>query len=88
MPASPIRSVETPQSWRIAVTALVILTMAFGGVWINTVALKDIAAEVGGARSVPAFASAAAWLSAGGGGIGWGMSPTVSARAGPSCSAR
>src|SRR4029079_1051148 len=69
MPASPTRSVETAQSWRIAVTALVVLTMAFGGVWITTVALKDIAAEVGGARAVPAFASAAAWLCAGGGGI-------------------
>src|SRR5689334_6425022 len=69
MPPSPPRSIETAQSWRIAVTALFVLTMAFGGVWINTVALKDIAAEVGGARSVPAFASAAAWLSVGGGGI-------------------
>jgi MFS family permease len=69
MPPSPTRSVETAQSWRVAVTALVVLTMTFGGVWINTVALKDIAAEVGGARAVPAFASAAAWLCAGAGGI-------------------
>jgi len=69
MPPFPTSSVESAQSWRIAVTALAVLTMAFGGVWINTVALKDIAAEVGGARAVPAAASAAAWLCAGGGGI-------------------
>lgn len=62
-------SVETGRSWRVAFVTLVIMTFAFGGVWINTVALKDIAAEVGGARSIPAFASAMAWLCAGAGGI-------------------
>jgi MFS family permease len=43
--------------------------MVFGGAWITTVALKDIAAEVGGTRSIPAFAGALAWLCAGAGGI-------------------
>jgi MFS family permease len=62
-------SIETRQSWRIAFTALVTLTMAFGGAWITTVALKDIAAEAGGARAVPALASALAWLCSGAGGI-------------------
>jgi MFS family permease len=33
------------------------------------VALKDIASEVGGSRSVPALASALAWLGSGAGGI-------------------
>ena len=43
--------------------------MAFGCAWITAVALKDIAAEVGGERSVPALASALAWLGSGAGGI-------------------
>jgi len=45
------------------------MLMAFGGAWITAVALKDIAAEVGGARSIPALASALAWLGSGFGGI-------------------
>jgi MFS family permease len=43
--------------------------MSFGSAWITAVALKDIAAEVGGARSIPALASALAWLGSGLGGI-------------------
>ena len=49
--------------------ALVTMMMAFGAAWITAVALKDIAAEVGGSRSVPALASALAWLGGGVGGI-------------------
>jgi len=49
--------------------ALITLLMAFGGAWITPVALKDIAAEAGGAREVPALASALAWLCSGVGGI-------------------
>ena len=52
--------------------SLVILAIAFGGPWIAVVALKTIAAETGGARSVPAFASSLAWFGAGLGGIGMG----------------
>ena len=49
-----------------------ILGVAFGGPWIAVVALKTIAAETGGARSVPAFASSLAWFGAGLGGIAMG----------------
>ena len=52
--------------------SLTILAIAFGGPWIAVVALKTIAAETGGARSVPAFASSLAWFGAGLGGIGMG----------------
>ena len=52
--------------------ALAILAIAFGGPWIAVVALKTIAAETGGARSVPSFASSLAWFGAGLGGIGMG----------------
>ena len=66
---SPSVSVETKSSWAVAMAALFILGMAFGAPWMTVVALKDIASEVGGSRSVPALASALAWFGAGTGGI-------------------
>jgi MFS family permease len=65
-------SIETRTSWVVAALSLVILGVSFGAFWITVVALKPIAAEMGGARSVPAFASALAWFGAGLGGIGMG----------------
>jgi MFS family permease len=62
-------SIETRASWAVATVALVTMLMAFGGAWITAVALKDIAAEVNGVRSIPALASALAWLGSGLGGI-------------------
>src|SRR3954471_70338 len=62
-------SVETKASWVVASAALAVLGMSFGAAWITAVALKDIAGEVGGLRSVPALASALAWLGSGVGGI-------------------
>ena len=66
---SPSSSIESKASWTVACVALVTMLMAFGAAWITAVALKDIAAEVGGTRSIPAFASAMAWLGSGIGGI-------------------
>ena len=67
---TPARSIETKSSWIAACAALLILTVSFGAPWILVVALKLVAAEVGGgARSVPAFASALGWLGQGVGGI-------------------
>src|SRR3954451_23534915 len=65
----PASSVETKTSWAVASVALLVLAMSFGAAWITAVALKDIAAEVGGLRSIPALASALAWLGSGVGGI-------------------
>ena len=62
-------SIETRDSWIVASVALLIMMMAFGAAWITAVALKDIAGEVGGTRSIPALASALAWLGSGVGGI-------------------
>src|SRR6478672_13435105 len=62
-------SVETKASWAVATAALVTMLMAFGAAWITAVALKDIAAEVDGVRSIPALASSLAWLGSGLGGI-------------------
>src|SRR6516225_8016706 len=66
---SPPSSIETKASWAVATVALVTMLMAFGAAWITAVALKDIAAEVDGVRSIPALASALAWLGSGFGGI-------------------
>ena len=66
---SSIGSIETRASWAVASAAFFILGMSFGAAWITAVALKDIANEVGGSRSVPALASALAWLGSGTGGI-------------------
>ena len=45
------------------------MLMAFGTAWIAVVALTDIAAEVGGTRSIPALANSLAWFGSGVGGI-------------------
>jgi MFS family permease len=64
-----LQSVETKSSWIIATVVLVILALSFGAPWITIVALKAIAADMGGLRSVPALASSLAWLGFGTGGI-------------------
>ncbi len=66
---SPFHSVESKASWVVAWVALFAMMMSFGSAWVTAVALKDIAAEVGGARSIPALASSLAWLGSGTGGI-------------------
>src|ERR1700754_4436946 len=65
----PSTSIETRTSWAVASVALIILAMSFGAAWITAVALKDIASEAGGLRSVPALAGSLAWLGSGIGGI-------------------
>ncbi|HXF87963.1 MAG TPA: MFS transporter [Xanthobacteraceae bacterium] len=67
VPAAP--SIESKQSWIVATAALVVLTLSFGAPWIVVVALKPIAAELDGTRSIPALASALAWFGQGLGGI-------------------
>jgi MFS family permease len=62
-------SIETRDSWTVATVALLVVMMAFGSAWIIAVALKDIAGELGGTRSIPALASSLAWLGQGTGGI-------------------
>ncbi|HKF08126.1 MAG TPA: MFS transporter [Xanthobacteraceae bacterium] len=67
-----VPSVETRGSWIVATVVLVVLALSFGAPWITIIALKMIAAEQGGLRSVPAFATALAWLGFGTGGIAMG----------------
>ena len=65
-------SIETRLSWVVAVTALGVYAVSFGAPIITVVALKPIAAELGGARSVPALAYSLAWLGSAAGGIAMG----------------
>jgi MFS family permease len=67
------RPVDSKSSWTVATVGVLVLGTAFGAPWMAAVALKDIAAEAGGTRSVPALALALAWFGAGIGGIpmGW-----------------
>jgi MFS family permease len=67
--SSSVPSVETRQSWVVATVALAVMAVAFGAPWITVVALKNIAAEVNGERSIPAFAGALVWVGSGVGGI-------------------
>jgi len=62
-------SIESRASWVVASVSLVLLGMSYGAPWITVVALKAIAGEMGGARSVPALANALAWLGTAAGGI-------------------
>jgi MFS family permease len=66
---SPSSSIESRTSWTIATLALVTMCMAFGSSWITAVALTNIAAEVDGARSIPAIAASLTWFGMGVGGI-------------------
>jgi MFS family permease len=67
--SSTFPTIESRKSWVVASVALAVMAVAFGTPWITVVALKDIAAEVGGERSIPAFAGALVWLGSGVGGI-------------------
>jgi MFS family permease len=66
------RLIDSKSSWVLASVSVIVLGIAFGVPWMAAVALKDIAAEVGGSRSVPAFATALAWFGSAFGGIGMG----------------
>ena len=65
-------SIETRRSWWVATAATAILTFSYGAPLVAAVALKDIAADVGSARSVPALAGSLVWLGSGLGSIGLG----------------
>jgi MFS family permease len=65
-------SIETRASWLIAAVAMCTLAVSFGSPYVSIVALKAIAAETGGQRSIPALANSLAWLGAAIGGIAMG----------------
>ncbi len=65
-------TIETRTSWVVAFTALGVMSVAYGAPFVAAVALKQIAGELGSARSVPALAYSLAWFGAAIGGIGMG----------------
>ena len=65
-------SIETRASWVVAFTALGVMSISFGAPFVSVVALKQIAGELGSARSVPALAYSLAWFGSAVGGIGMG----------------
>jgi MFS family permease len=65
-------SIETRTSWVVAFTALGVMSIAYGAPFVTVVALKQIAGELGSARSVPALAYSLAWLGSAVGGLGLG----------------
>ena len=62
-------SIETRTSWIVAGVSLGLLGISFGSPWITSVGLKQIAAEMGGSRSVPALAASLAWFGTAAGGL-------------------
>src|SRR5690349_2764613 len=73
IPASADRmTIETRASWNVCLTALGIAAVSFAAPAITVVGLKQIAADLGGERSVPALAYSLAWLGASFGGIAMG----------------
>lgn len=66
-------SIESRESWVVALAAFVIIMIAFGTPYVVVVALKPIAADMGDQRSAPALASALAYFGTASGGIlmGW-----------------
>jgi len=67
------RGIDSGEAWRIAIISLFMLSVSLGAPFITTVALKAIAADLGGERSIPAGANALAWLGTGIGGLIMGL---------------
>jgi MFS family permease len=65
-------SIETRTSWLVAFTMLAVMSFAFGAPFVTVVALKQIAGELGSARTVPALAYSLAWLGSAVGGLAMG----------------
>ncbi len=67
------RGTDSREAWIIATASLLILAIAFGAPYVVTVALKQIAADHGGQRSIPSGANSLAWLGTGIGGLAMGL---------------
>lgn len=65
--------IDSREAWLITVASLVIASVALGAPWIVIVALKPVAADFGGYRSIPSAAASLAMIGTGFGGLlmGW-----------------
>jgi MFS family permease len=70
--AAADHSVETTASWIAATAVLSIFTFSYGAPLVASVALKEIATDLGSPRWLAALANSLAWLGMGIGAIGFG----------------
>lgn len=65
--------IDSPEAWRVTAVATAIAAVSLGAPYIVIVALKQIAADLGGLRSIPSAAASLAMLGTGVGGLimGW-----------------
>jgi MFS family permease len=71
--AATAESVETRQSWIIAVTAVTMLALAAGAPLTVVIGLVPISETLGGGRSLPSLATSLAYLGSGAGGVLCGL---------------
>ena len=64
--------VDSREAWLIAVASLLMTSISFGAPYVAIVALKPIAADLGGYRSIPAAAASLAMIGTGVGGLAMG----------------
>lgn len=69
----PGASIETRQSWIVAIAAVTMLALAQGGPLTVVIGLVPIAETLGGGRSLPATATSLAYLGSGVGGVICGL---------------
>ena len=67
-----MHSIESRNSWVVAIVALIVLSVSYGAPLTMVVALKPIAIELGTPRSAPALAVALTYVGAGCGGMAMG----------------
>ena len=64
--------IDSREAWLITLAALIVPSVSLGAPYVAVVALKPMAADLGGYRSVPAAAAALAMLGTGVGGLAMG----------------
>jgi MFS family permease len=64
--------IDSPEAWLTTIAALIIMSVALGAPYVVIVALKAVAADLGGYRAVPSAAASLAMLGTGVGGLGMG----------------
>jgi len=64
-------SIESTRSWVATAAALGVMSVGFGAPYVTVAALKPIAAELGGERTVPALCYSLVWLGTAVGGVLW-----------------
>ena len=73
MGGTPLRErIDSREAWLITVAALIVPSVTLGAPYVVIVALKPIAEDLGGYRSVPSAAMSLAMLGTGVGGLAMG----------------